>query len=119
MNEEQTGSGGSAGGALVAAGNLTPSRVDDWIGAAQPGARLSYFHGWSFARDGDQRLGEHLRRQEARGLIYLVQGRKNIDGERDYIAQRSSRPAAEDQAVRRRPLTIHEQAREFAARGGR
>lgn len=123
MDKEQIGAGGGADEALAAVRGLTPGLVDAWIDAAQPGAKLCYYDGWSLAAEGDETLRTHVYRRATAGFLFLYQGKKTLSGTRPYIAERSSRPVAGPSTgsgqAPKRPLTLHEQAREFAARGGR
>jgi hypothetical protein len=100
MEQQHIPAGASGGKPLDAA------RLDAWVAAAQPRARLLYHVGYH-AGDAGHALLERLRRHEARGMLYLVQQRRERGGF-DYLAVRSSRPAG---AGRPRRAGLHEQAR--------
>lgn len=98
----------SAGGP----GRLSVTKVGAWIEAAQPGARLVYFHG-VFAGHGSEAVNDLLRGEAARGMVFLVQDwrARDVDGH-DYVAIRSSRPAGQPLKGRiAAPLSMAEQAR--------
>jgi hypothetical protein len=113
MDDRHDGEGADGDTPFDAPANLTPARVTQWVDGAQPGARLCY-HVGHFGREGAGELRDHLHRQSALGFLYLVQGKRRPDGRgREYLAIRSSRPAAVEAHASRAP-TLHEQARAWA-----
>lgn len=93
------------------------AQLEQWLAGAQPNSRRVYFTGFC-AGDGDEALNRRLQQEQARGMVYLMQGKPRPDGGgRDYIAVRSSRPAAADRP-RPRP-TLDQQAEALFKRGGR